>query len=455
MKKFLLKTFLGSALMAGLLSSCGEDRSGEYYALISSKSWMYETMQQYYLFYQDLPDKEELNFFDTPANFLSATVSDKDKKNGYTFSHIDSIPESRSSMSEYPCFGFEGALIRTSSGDYAIRVIYTEKDSPAEKAGLKRGDWIIAADNKAITSNDYNTYIKAPAKSYTFTMGTYNGEGFDTIPTPITMPQPEYVKINNLLKTSILTAGNRKAAYLLYNSFGEDDTQDLQQAMTQLAAEQPTDVILDLRYNPGGYVNTSMVLASMLAPADAVGKTYIDLLYNDKREEKTTFLIDAAYRTGGTTFSYNNLYIITSGETASASEAVINGLKPYMQGKLFQVGTATFGKNLGQELFNSEEAPQLNFWLTTFYLANSEGFYDYFDNGLPADYTIEEDFSGELGELGSNTDALLKPVLTHLETGAFPAVENPAEQATKTSRNKYNTTIVYNSIAAKSKKLKK
>lgn len=455
MKKILLKTLAGPVLLAGILSSCGQDRSGEYYALISSKSWMYETMQQYYLFYEDLPDEKDLDFFDTPASFLASAVSDKDKKNGYTFSHIDSVADSRSDVSEFPCFGFEGALIRTFSGDYAIRVIYTEKNSPAEKAGLKRGDWIIAADNQPITSNDYETYIKAPAKSYTFTLGNYTEEGFDTISTPIVMPQPEYVQIENLLKCTTLSSGNRKAAYLLYNSFGENDTQDLQQAMTQLAAEQPTDIILDLRYNPGGYVNTSMILASMLAPADAVGKTYIDLLYNDKREEKTTFLIDAAYRTGGTAFSYNNLYIITSGETASASEAVINGLKPYMQGKLFQVGAATYGKNLGQELFNSEEAPQLNFWLTTFYLANSEGFYDYFNNGLPADYTIEEDFSGELGELGSYTDALLKPVLTHMETGAFPVVETPAEQATKSLQNKYKTTVVYNSITEKPKKLKK
>lgn len=186
-----------------------------------------------------------------------------------------------------------------------------------------------------------------------------------------------------------------------------------------------------------------------------MGKTFIDLLYNDKRNEKTTFLLDAAYRTGGASFSYNNLYIITSGETASASEAVINGLKPYMQGKLFQVGNATFGKNVGQELFNSEKAPQLDFWLTTFYLANSEGFYDYFNNGLPADYKIEEDLSGELGELGSNADALLKPILTHMETGAFPIVETPAEQTTRSLQNKYPTTIVYNSIAAKPKKLKK
>ena len=89
MKKILLKTLVGPVLLAGILSSCGEDRSGEYYALISSKSWMYETMQQYYLFYEDLPNEKELDFFATPSSFLTSVASDKDKKNGYIFSHVD------------------------------------------------------------------------------------------------------------------------------------------------------------------------------------------------------------------------------------------------------------------------------------------------------------------------------------------------------------------------------
>lgn len=83
--------FILSVLLAVLFTSCGEDRSGEYYALIGSKTWIYETMQQNYLFYEDLPAEDGLDFFDKPADFLESVVSDRDKKNGVTFSHIDSV----------------------------------------------------------------------------------------------------------------------------------------------------------------------------------------------------------------------------------------------------------------------------------------------------------------------------------------------------------------------------
>ena len=125
-------TVISLALMA-----CGEDRSGEYYALIASKTWIYETMQQNYLFYEDIPAEESLDFFQTPENFLKNAASSRDQKNGTLFSHIDSVNVSRA-LSSSPTFGYEAALIRTGSGDYAIRVLYTQPGSPAEEAGLKK-----------------------------------------------------------------------------------------------------------------------------------------------------------------------------------------------------------------------------------------------------------------------------------------------------------------------------
>ena len=68
------------------------------------------------------------------------------------------------------------------------------------------------------------------------------------------------------MKTSFITAGNRTAAYILYNSFGADDTETLQNMFVEIAARQPNDIILDLRYNPGGYVSTSQLLSTLLAP---------------------------------------------------------------------------------------------------------------------------------------------------------------------------------------------
>ena len=111
MRKYLIYFILSSIFPTFFLSSCGEDRSGEYYALIASKTWMYETMQQNYLFYEDLPAEDGLDFFDKPADFLTSVASDRDQKNGVLFSHIDSVKISRV-QSSYPTFGIEGSLVR-------------------------------------------------------------------------------------------------------------------------------------------------------------------------------------------------------------------------------------------------------------------------------------------------------------------------------------------------------
>lgn len=415
------------ALM-GLLSSCGEDRSGEYYALIATKTWIYDVMQENYLFYEDIPAEEKLDFFKKPAEFLTSAASSKDQKNGYVFSHVDSVFSRATST--YPCFGLEAALVSSNYGSNALRVLYIQPNSPAEEAGLKRGDWIIAIDNKKISKSDYSTYITQPTKAYSFTLGKYNPYPeeaddpefnyieFDTLGT-IQMPAPRYVEEKDVLKTGIVSSGNRKAFYLLYNEFDEN-TDLLKEVLSQMSSQQFDDVILDLRYNPGGYVSTSQLLSTALAPATAMGQPFLNMTYNDKINKTETLNFDASLLPGGTNLSYENLYVITSGNTASASEIVINCLKPYMAGRLFQVGMPTYGKNVAQQLFTNEEAPGIELWLTTTYLSNSQGYYDYFTNGLLPDFEIEENYADELGDFGSAEDQLMQPILYRMANGSFP-----------------------------------
>lgn len=446
MKRTAFYRLIYGTVISLTLMACGEDRSGEYYALIASKTWIYETMQQNYLFYEDIPAEESLDFFQTPENFLKNAASSRDQKNGTLFSHIDSVNVSRA-LSSSPTFGYEAALIRTGSGDYAIRVLYTQPGSPAEEAGLKRGDWIIAANNKKIGSGDYSKYVSAPTQSYTFTLGNYNGEGFDTLGVT-EIPAPRYIEETNLMKTSFITAGNRTAAYILYNSFGADDTETLQNMFVEIAARQPNDIILDLRYNPGGYVSTSQLLSTLLAPQNAMGQIFLNMTYNDKIAKTESYLFEPSLIPGGTPLAYENLYIITSNNTASASEIVINCLRPYLKERLLQVGTATFGKNVAQSLFTDEQSPQLELWLTTAYLSNAEGFQDYFDNGLQPDYELAENYAGELGELGTAEDMLLAPVFTRMATGSFPAGE---DTSTETTRSNPNVEVTHCSISKKPK----
>lgn len=425
---------MGGLLTAALVSSCGEDRSGEYYALITTQTWMYETMQKEYLYYQDMPNKKSLDFFKKPSDFLNSAVSSKDKKSGTTFSHIDSVYVSARSTSQTPTFGFEGTMVRANNGSYGIRVLYTQENSPAYEVGLKRGDIIIAANSKKINSSDL-FYITSPKEAYLFTMGKLNEKGFDTLQT-VQMPAPRIVENNNLYKSQVTDFGDKKVAYIMYNEFGNNDTEKLKELFNSLSGQPVDDIILDLRYNPGGYVTTAQMISTNLAPQEAIGNTFLKMTHNDIINRTDVLNFEQSLLANASALSYNNLYIITSGNTASASEVVINCLKPYMSGRLFQVGTATFGKNVAQQLFTDEEqAPMLEFWLTNSLLSNAEDFNDYYTSGLKPDYEIAENLKGELGELGTEQDSLMLPILKHIETGSFPTKDETEETPETASRS--------------------
>ena len=415
---------MGGLAISALVSSCGEDRSGEYYALITTQTWMYETMQQEYLYYQDIPEKKSLNFFNKPSDFLNSMVSSKDKKSGSTFSHIDSVFVTIRSTSTTPTFGFEGTMVRAENGSYGIRVLYTQENSPAEEVGLKRGDLIIAANNKKINSSDL-FYITSPKEAYLFTMGKLNERGFDTLQT-VQMPSPRIVENKNIYKSDIMEIAGKRVAYIMYNEFGNNDTENLKQLFKDIAGQSVDDIILDLRYNPGGYVNIAQLVSTNLAPQEAMGNVFLKMTHNDKINQTDILNFEQSLLANGSPVNYKNLYVITSSNTASASEIVINCLRPYMAGRLIQVGTATFGKNVAQQLYTDEaKAPMLEFWMTNSLLSNAEDFSDYYTNGLNPDYEIAENFKGELGELGTAQDSLMIPIIKHIETGSFPTTETP------------------------------
>ena len=252
------------------------------------------------------------------------------------------------------------------------------------------------------------------------------------------MPAPRIVENENLYKWNIFEVNGKNVAYILYNEFGDNDTQNLSNMFSQLSGQTINDIVLDLRYNPGGYVNTAQLISTNLAPQEAMGNVFLKMTHNDKINRTDILNFEPGLLAGAASLNYENLYIITSGNTASASEIVINCLKPYMAGRLIQVGTATFGKNVAQQLYTDEvQAPMLEFWLTNSLLSNAEDNSDYYTNGLLPDYEISENLKGELGELGTAQDSLMIPILKHIETGSFPTAETE-ETLSRNGHEKYN-----------------
>ena len=395
--------------------------------------WVYDRMKHYYLWYDQLPSENSLKFEQNPSTFFYSLLTDNDGKNGALYSRIeydDSIL--RSSSNTNKSYGFEYRLIRIAgSNELIAQVLYVYKDSPAAKAGLKRGELILTVNGISLTSSNYVNYLDNSQTQAEMQLGEMVSESYFNKSRIIKVGAPEQVVENPVYMDTVITVQNHRVAYLMYNSFDEDYDDNLRMAFRKFKEAQCDEFVLDLRYNHGGNVSTAQLLATMLVPEAYIGKEFIRLKYNTLIGKINSLLFEKNLIGRGVNMNLNHLYVITSNETASSSEAVINGLRPYLGSNLIQIGETTFGKNVGQILLTNEKWQSLEVWPTAFYVFNSEGYGEY-ENGLQPDYECYEGL--QIGALGSEADPLFATVLSLINgKGLFAtnlrSVNNNYEQA--------------------------
>lgn len=352
--------------------SCGEDRWKEYEYQTALDSWMYDIMNQNYLWYQKIPDYNNLNLFLTPEAFLA-----KIKASGDNYSFVDSVLES-----PLPTYGFDYSLVRNPDNDtaYNALITYVIPGSPADLAGMQRGNWIMKVDTSFI-SKKYEVNLLQGFAARKLVMGEWKeveivpGEG-EEIP-----EEPEYVyKVAANLDTldmgaakivedspihsyKILTLNDgSEAGYLMYNSFTAGTNEEPEKYNNKLRAISQEiyqrnihRLILDLRYNEGGSIDCAQLLGTILAPASYLNDTMVVLEYNDKNANRNRALtFDSQLLKSGKNTDLNTLILLVSGQTAGAPEMMIHGLN----GKIHQViaiGSSTKGQNVATEKFINEE----------------------------------------------------------------------------------------------------
>ena len=235
-------------------------------------------------------------------------------------------------------------------------VLFTYPGSPAEKAGLKRGDAIFTVNGKDITVNNYADLLFYSSKGE-FALLNDTNDGFDYITmTAVNMYE------NPVLMSKVFDCGGKKVGYLAYISFTIDSCEDLIAVAKDFKEQGVTELILDFRYNGGGYVVTENLLASLLAPQDAVqnnevyqteiwNKEYMDYYKKHNEDLNTYFQTKYNFQHNGKKYTFdisgdnigiNKIYALVSASSASASEAILVGLKPYMDIQI--IGEQTHGK---------------------------------------------------------------------------------------------------------------
>lgn len=426
-EKTTFAALMGLLAVLLLVPSCSTDDKVPDLSDEGTNDWIYKIMTDYYLWNEDIPAKGNLNFSQSPDKFFDSLLSDQDGvKYGdgwLPFSRIEKKEEETKAVTAADSYGFEFASYKNGNLYYAW-VLYVLPDSPAAEAGLKRGDWIIAVGSE--TPNVTNTSAFYSGSETTFLLADVVRKGNEVIfykRRTISIAASRAVEDTPFLKDSVYTINGKKIGYLVYNNFssGPDDESTvyddrMKQIFAEFKAENVSEFVLDLRYNQGGLVTCAQLMTSLLAPADALGKTFCIMEHNEKQSKRDeALLLKKNAEIGNANLDLKRIYVLTGGVTASASEAVINCLIPYLtRSNITIIGEKTIGKRVGSNTFGTKEEYGWLLHPITLRIYNADHNADY-ANGFEPDVKLEELVIGnELLPFGDTGEILLSEALSQI-----------------------------------------
>lgn len=422
-----------SIVVVLLLASCGggggsvpskfEPNTPEACFAGSGKAEVLNIMQDWYLWndeadqfnkYRNI-DLDNFSDADGLLNFLRYRPAEFDRG----FSYITTPEEEEAFFGEGQFIGFGFGMVQI--GD-EIRFSQIYPGSPAESAGFQRGFGLLAINGRSIAEIAAAEGLSAalgPAEAgFSLTFTVENAAGVELPPAELSKA---LVTIDPVpFVTTLQDGGGNDVGYVLFNTFITSASDELRAAFAQFEAGSLSRVVIDLRYNGGGLVSVSEVLASLLAGDGNIGQIYSVTTFNSARA--ADFNETSLFHAEANALTLDKIVFITSGGSASASELVINGLTPYFTGpgQLALVGSTSFGKPVGQFGFDfCDEEFRLR--AVTFKSVNAQGEGDYFD-GLPVDCPAGDDVFNQLGD---PAEASLAAALEYMETGSCPAASAP------------------------------
>ncbi len=359
------------------------------------------TMESWYFWDKNLPANVDPSAYPSPDALLDALRYQPLDR--FSFITTKSADQAFYGAGQYVGFGIG---IEIPSTNDAIDVTRSFPDSPAANAGLDRGDRITAINGVSVATliqqNQLETALAAgqPGVNVALTYLDLAQAEHQVTLTSAVITQPSVGTL------SILKAGTSTVGYLPFDSFIDTSNAALDAAFAQLAAAGATELILDERYNGGGEISVAQHLASLIAGSSVTGKPFVNLTYNDQHQKQNqTF----DFKTVDGALGLSRLLVITTNSTASSSELLINGLRPYLD--VVTVGDTTFGKPVGE---NGFDVCSDVLYPMTFQITNADGAGDYFD-GLPATCAAGDDLTHALGDPNESS---LAEALAYVRTGS-------------------------------------
>ncbi len=411
-------------------------------------NWLRSWSNELYLWYAEIDDQDPAEY-DTPAYFdlmktfeLTATGAQKDNFH-FTIPTEEWLQRSQSGITFG--YGMSLAFIR-SAPPREVRVRYVEPSSSASGAGVARGATLVAIDGEPVLDGDADTLNAglSPAnedETHTFTILDLGANEERTIELTSGEINIDPVQFERVLETDTGPVG-----YLFFTTHIAPAEAELVDAFESFEAAGVTDLVLDVRYNGGGFLDIANETAAMIAgPGQSSGRVFDRLQFSDKHPDinpVTGRLIDAGlFHTTTQGFSVSEgdplpalnldrVFVLTSGRTCSASEAIINGLRG-IDVDVVLIGDTTCGKPYG---FYGFDNCGTTYFSIQFQGVNEKGFGDY-----PSGFTAENLSSSDgvplagcaVGDdldhtLGDPLEAQLRAALAYRSAGSCPSVEQTA-----------------------------
>ncbi len=358
-----------------------------------------DTLQELYLWYRDLPEADPASY-DSPEQYLAAV---RRRPLDTSFSHVTSrvANDAFFSDSQFVGLGLSSAVV---AGE--LRVLQVFPGSPAEDAGVERGARIVAVDGRdvaATIASGGGDDVFGPAQAGLELSLVFSTRGGEVRTARVTK---RVVTIPTVSLTRVFDVGGRKVGYLFFRNFVRPSVAALDDAFAALQQAGATDLVLDLRYNGGGLVDVASHLASLVGGAPLRDQVFARSHHNDRNRRLDETI---RFTNPERALRLDRLIVITTAASASASELLINGLRPFIPVTI--VGGRTYGKPVGQYALpfcDKVFAP------VSFAMTNADGRGGYFE-GLAPDCAVADDLERELGD---PTEASLAESLRVAASGA-------------------------------------
>lgn len=413
---------LAALAVSTLLAACGggdDDRSVEdgpaSCSVADQKTWLRAYMGERYFWYRDSPSPAPEAYTSLQAYFdallyrgVNPAFPAADR-----WSYLQSTADFERFYGDGQSMGyglFVAGMEVQGQPTQPLYVRYTEPQSPAALAGVVRGDRILSANGRSasdmIAANDFAA-LTAVNPGDRLTLVLRNAAGADRT---VVLTAGTFALTPVPLARTLTTANGRPMGYVMVKDMINQALSPLETAFNQFKAAGVQEVVVDLRYNGGGLVSVGGAVASQVAGPRAAGQTYATLAYSDREQARNA---SYAFANPASATGLARVYVLAGARTCSASEQVINALRPFVNVVL--VGDTTCGKPVGFQpqdngcgiVVNAVNFESLN--------ARNEG--RYFD-GFDATCPVAESFTTPLG---ADADPLLAAARTHAATGACPS----------------------------------